>query len=201
MPKGRLNSHDVVMRAAELADEVGFQKLTMALLAQRLGIRAPSLYKHVAGPADLRHRIAILAMNEMSDALREAMQDRSGLDALAALLATVQAYVTAHPGRYAATAGASFTGSDDPLIEASAGALGAVSTALRGYGIGDPGMVHAIRAIGCISHGFASLQAAGGFQCRAEAHESFDWMIRFIDRALRFRPTAYCPTAYCPTAY
>jgi AcrR family transcriptional regulator len=185
MPKGRLNSHDVVMRAAELADEVGFQELTMALLARRLGVRAPSLYKHVADLADVRHRIATQAMNEMSEALREALRGRSGLDALTALLATVQAYVTTHPGRYTATAGASFTGSDDPLLQASAGALRAFSTALRGYGIADPEMVHAIRAIRCISHGFASLQAAGGFQCRAEAHETFDWMIRFIDRALR----------------
>jgi hypothetical protein len=56
---------------------------------------------------------------------------------------------------------------------------------LRGYGIGDDEMDHAIRTIRCTVHGFAALQAASGFQWSGNPDESFDWMIRFIDRGLR----------------
>lgn len=56
---------------------------------------------------------------------------------------------------------------------------------LRGYGIGYGEMDHAIRAIRCTVHGFAVLQASGGFQWSGDPDESFDWMIRFIDRGLR----------------
>ena len=68
MPRAGLSSHDVVAAGAELADEAGFQELTMRLLAQRLGIRTPSLYKHVNDLADLRHRIAAQARHRQSGA-------------------------------------------------------------------------------------------------------------------------------------
>lgn len=77
MPRAGLSSADVVAAAAALADEAGCQELTMGLLAQRLGIRTPSLYKHVKDVADLRHRVAALAMAELGDAIRDALQGRS----------------------------------------------------------------------------------------------------------------------------
>src|SRR5580704_6490748 len=100
MPRAGLSRPDVIAAAAELADEAGFQELTMGLLAQRLGIRTPSLYKHVTDLADLRHRIATQAMSELGEAVRDALQGRSGREALTALLTAFQAYVVAHPGRY-----------------------------------------------------------------------------------------------------
>jgi AcrR family transcriptional regulator len=193
MPRAGLSSGDVVAAGAELADEVGFQELTMGLLAQRLGIRTPSLYKHVIDLADLRHRIATQAMSELGEAVRDALQGRSGRDALTALLAAVQTYVIAHPGRYAATVGARFTGPDDPLLAASTRVIDSISAALRGYGISEADMVHAIRTIRCTIHGFAMLQEADGFQWSGAPGDTFDWMIRFIDRGLRadgpVRPT------------
>src|ERR1700761_9283679 len=115
MPRAGLSSAEVVAAGAELADEVGFPQLTMGLLAQRLGIRTPSLYKHVTDLADLRHRIAVLAANEVAEEIRDALQGKAGRDALAGLFQAYRGYVTAHPGRYAATNGASYTGPDDPL--------------------------------------------------------------------------------------
>jgi AcrR family transcriptional regulator len=185
MPRAGLSSSDVVAAGAGLADEVGFQELTMGLLAQRLGIRTPSLYKHVIDLADLRHRIATQATSELGEAIRDALQGRSGRDALTALLAAVQTYVMAHPGRYAATVGARFTGPDDPLLAASTRVIDSISAALRGYGISDADMVHAIRTIRSTIHGFAMLQQADGFQWSGAPGDTFDWMIRFIDRGLR----------------
>ncbi len=46
-------------------------------------------------------------------------------------------------------------------------------------------MDHAIRTIRCTIHGFAVLEASGGFQWSNDPGESFEWMIRFIDRGLR----------------
>jgi hypothetical protein len=59
---------------------------------------------------------------------------------------------------------------------------------LRGYGIGDAEMDHAIRTIRCTIHGFAALQASNGFRWSGDPDESFDWMIRFIDGGLRAIP-------------
>ncbi len=185
MPRAGLTRADVVTAAAGLADEIGYQQLTMEALAQRLGIRPPSLYKHVADLADLRHRIATLAITELGDQIRDAMQGRSGLDALTGCFTAYREYVSAHPGRYTATIGAQFTGPGDPLLAASARVVDSIAAVLRGYDIGEQEMDHAMRTIRCTIHGFAALQAAGAFQWSGDPGESFTWMIHFMDRGLR----------------
>ena len=185
MPRAGLTGDDVVASAAGLADEIGFQGVTMGLLAGRLGIRAPSLYKHVGGLADVQHRLATLAMTELGEVIRDAVQGRAGRDALAAMMTAVRGYVSAHPGRYAATVGAEFTGPDDPLLAAGTRVINSIAAVLRGYGIAESEMNHAIRTLRSTMHGFAMLEASRGFQWDADPDESFEWMIGFIDRGLR----------------
>jgi AcrR family transcriptional regulator len=190
LPRAGLTSVDVVASAAELADETGFASVTMGLLASRLGVRPPSLYKHVDSLADLQHRLATLAMTEFGEAIGDAVQGQAGLNALTAMLTAARAYVTAHPGRYAATTGAGFDGPDDPLLVASTRVVNTIAAVLRGYGVREAEMTHAIRTIRCTLHGFAMLEAAGGFQWDADPDRSFDWMIGFIDRGLTTRTGA-----------
>ena len=185
MPRAGLTRDDVLAAAAELSDEIGFPGLTMGVLAGRLGVRTPSLYKHVDGLADVRHGLATLAMTQLGDRIRDALQGTAGLDALTGLLTATRAYVTQHPGRYMATTGAEFTGPDDPLLAASGRVIESIAAVLRGYGISEGEMTHAIRTIRCTFHGFAALQAAHGFQWTGDPDESFRWMIQFLDRGLR----------------
>jgi AcrR family transcriptional regulator len=185
MPRAGLTREAVVAAGAELADEVGYQNLTLGLVADRLNVRAPSLYKHVDGLPDLRHRIAALAMTELREEFRTVAAGRAGRDALAAMARALRAYVTAHPGRYLATVGAEFTGPDDPLLRASTDVIDLITVVLHGYGIADADMVHAIRSVRCTLHGFAMLQAVNGFQWGGDVEESFDRLIDFIDAGLR----------------
>ena len=185
MPRAGLTGDDVVASAAGLADEIGFQGVTMGLLADRLGVRAPSLYKHVDGLADVQHRLATLALSELGEVIRDAVQGMAGRDALAALLTAVRGYVTAHPGRYMATIGVEPTGPDDPLQAASTRVINSIAAVLRGYGITEDKMTHAIRTVRSTMHGFAILEASRGFQWDADPDESFEWMIRFVDRGLQ----------------
>jgi AcrR family transcriptional regulator len=175
----------VVAAAADLADEAGFHNLTMGLLADRLGVRTPSLYRHVTGLADVRHRVAVLAVSQLGDAVRDAIGGRAGRGALAGFATALRDFVTGHPGRYAATIGAEFTGPDDPLFAASARVLAAITAVLSGYGIPADQMDHALRGVRSMFHGFATLQAADAFQWSGDPDETFGWMIEFVDRGLR----------------
>ncbi|MFB9839699.1 TetR family transcriptional regulator [Actinoallomurus acaciae] len=74
MPRAGLDAAAVVAAGAALADEVGLAGLTMGLLAERVGVRTPSLYKHVGGQEDLNRRIAVLALGEAADAVGDAVQ-------------------------------------------------------------------------------------------------------------------------------
>ncbi|WP_327205490.1 MULTISPECIES: TetR-like C-terminal domain-containing protein [unclassified Rathayibacter] len=171
--------------AADLADELSPAHLSMSVVADRLGVRAPSLYKHVDGLADLTHRVAVLGATELGDALRDAMQGRSGGDALAAAARTVRTYVREHPGRYAATIGATPTRPDDSLTSAREHALRSFAAVLHGYDL-DPGQqIHAIRMLRSTLHGFAALETSNGFPMSPDVEESSAWMVDFIDRGLR----------------
>jgi AcrR family transcriptional regulator len=185
MPRAGLTAADIVIAAADIADELGYDNLTMGLVADRLGVRAPSLYKHIDGLADLQHRVATLAISELGEATRDAMLGTAGPDALAAFARAFRTYVVAHPGRYTATIGAEPIGPADPLFTASARLLDSIAAVLRGYGISPDDMDHALRTIRSTFHGFAALQAANGFQWSADPDESFEWMIHFVDRGLR----------------
>ena len=61
-----------------MADEVGLSQLTLAALAARLGVRQPSLYKHIDGMAGLHRSIALRAKAELADVLARAAVGRSG---------------------------------------------------------------------------------------------------------------------------
>lgn len=180
-----LTAGDVVRAAADIADETSFATVTLGLVAERLGVRAPSLYKHVNGLADLQHRIATLAMTEFGDIAAGAAAGLAGRDALAALAGALRGYVTAHPGRYAATVGAEFTGPDDPLLQAGTRVIELIGAVLRGYRIDEDTIVHAIRSVRCTLHGWAALQAVNGFQWSGDLDVSFEALIDFMDSGLR----------------
>ncbi|UFS94188.1 TetR/AcrR family transcriptional regulator [Nocardia huaxiensis] len=185
MPRAGLSKAEVIRAGAELADEAGYDKLAMAPLAQRLGVKTPSLYKHVASLADLQHGIATLALTELDRATRDAMHGLSGRAALEAFARSFRAYVLGHPGRYAATIGAAPAGADDPMRETSARMVDSMVVVLRGYGIPDDEMDHALRTLRTMIHGFATLQASDGFQWTGDPEVSFEWMLRFMDSGLR----------------
>jgi AcrR family transcriptional regulator len=185
VPRAGLTPATVTEAAAALADELGFAQLSMGLLAERLGVKTPSLYKHVTNQADLVHRIAVQAANELADTIRDATQGRAGSDALTAGAQAMRAYVKHHPGRYAAGNAARPTGPDDPLIAALDRVLASWAAMVRGYGI-DPGQkIHVLRMVRTMLHGFATLEVASGFQIDVGVEDSFTWMIDFIDHGLQ----------------
>ncbi|MER7082619.1 TetR-like C-terminal domain-containing protein [Saccharopolyspora kobensis] len=56
---------------------------------------------------------------------------------------------------------------------------------MRGYAIEPDQMDHALRAVRRSFHGFATLQAAHGFQWSADVDESFGWLVDLVDQGLR----------------
>jgi AcrR family transcriptional regulator len=194
MPRAGLAPASVTEAGAQLADEIGFAHLSMGLLADRLGVKTPSLYNHVDNLADLVHRIAVLVAIELGDALRDAIQGRAGRDALTAAAQTMRMYVNEHPGRYAAGNSVRPTGPEDPLAAAINRLLGSLSAVLRGYQLDPAQEIHALRTLRSMLHGFATLEVDGGFRFDTDVNDSFDWMVDLIDHGLRSIPGTGGPT-------
>ena len=102
MPRAGLNTRIVVAEAARTADEVGLDRLTLAMIAQRLQVALPSLYKHVRGLDALLQKLAALATAELAVDLSAAAAGRARLDAVRAVAAAYRDYARRHPGRYPA---------------------------------------------------------------------------------------------------
>lgn len=174
----------VVAAAADVADEVGWDHLTLAAVAQRLGVALPSLYKHVDGLDDLRSRIATVALDELADAISAAAVGRSGLDALGAAAGAYRRYALEAPGRYAATLRAA-PEDDERHRAASDRVLEVVSGALREYALDGDDLIDAIRAVRSALHGFVDLELGGGFGLPRDTDQSLHRMVTALDSAFR----------------
>ncbi|MCU7826665.1 TetR/AcrR family transcriptional regulator [Kitasatospora sp. DSM 101779] len=181
-----LTTERLVRAGAELADEVGFDQVTVTALARRFDVKVASLYAHLKNSQDLRTRIALLALEELADEVADAIAGRAGRDALAAFAAAYRDYARRHPGRYAAAR----LRLDPETAAASAGVRHAQMTRaiLRGYDIAEPDQTHAVRMLGSVFHGFVSLEAAGGFShTPVDPQQSWDWIVDSMDAVLRGR--------------
>src|SRR6202007_1548560 len=69
VPRRGLDTDKVLRAAIELADEEGLERATFARLAARLGVRAPSLYNHVDGRAELLRLITLRGLRGLGDAI------------------------------------------------------------------------------------------------------------------------------------
>ncbi|MGA1836129.1 WHG domain-containing protein [Herbiconiux sp. 11R-BC] len=106
MPRAGVTRERVTEEAEQLADEVGFDALTLAAVAVRLGIKLPSLYKHIDSLAALRDSVSERAIHELAGVMARATVGKAGADAVAALAHASREWAHAHPGRYAATVSA-----------------------------------------------------------------------------------------------
>ncbi len=166
----------VVEEAEAVADEVGLPGLTLAAVAARLGVRLPSLYKHVEGMPALQRDLAVRAKTDLARALGTAAVGRSGAEALVALGRAYRTWAHAHPGRYPATLRAPAAGDDDDLAASSA-AVGVVLDALTAYHLEGDDAVDAVRALRAALHGFVALELAGGFGLPVDVDRSFSRLL------------------------
>ncbi|MFF0524375.1 TetR/AcrR family transcriptional regulator [Actinomadura nitritigenes] len=189
MARAGLSAERVTRAAAELADEVGFENVTVSALARRFGVKDASLYSHVKNVQDLRTRVAVLALAELADRAADALAGRAGKDALVAFASAYRAYAKEHPGRYTAarlrldpeTAAASAAGRHSEMMRAI----------LRGYDLAEPDQTDAVRLLGSVFHGYVSLEEAGGFDhSRAARDVDASWhrTLDAVDALLRHWP-------------
>jgi AcrR family transcriptional regulator len=100
-------AREVVAEGRRLLEEEGPGALTMRRLAERLGIQAPSLYKHLADKTALEAAIIATGMEEAATAFGTAVAEvpdaggsAGGNEALTALAAAYREFALAHPHLY-----------------------------------------------------------------------------------------------------
>jgi AcrR family transcriptional regulator len=184
VPRAGLSTAVVVAEAAGVADEVGLDKLTLAMVAKRFGVALPSLYKHVPGLDALLQKVSALATAELADEVTVAAAGRAGGDAQRAIADAWRAYAKRHPGRYLAVQRVPDP-ADPAHVAAGEKVVGAVYAVLRGYGLDGADLVDATRAMRSAVHGFVMLETGGGFGLPQDIDRSFHRLVDLIDKGLQ----------------
>ncbi|MBY0009711.1 TetR/AcrR family transcriptional regulator [Paenibacillus typhae] len=176
-PRAGLDKQTLVLAAAELADELGMEGVTLAQLAARLGVRSPSLYNHVNGLKELRTLLAIYGLQQLHAVMSASIEGVSGGAAVHAISRAYITFAQQHPGLYETTLQAPEQGNAE-LEEAGARTLQLIINVLSGYELGRTGGLHAVRGLRSILHGFAALRNKGGFGMPLDLEDS---LTRLID--------------------
>lgn len=191
MPRAGLTPDSVVDAAGKIADAEGLAAVTLARLATDLGVRPPSLYKHVDGLDAIHRGLALRGLNEATDRCQRATVGKARDAALFAFAHAYWQFAREHPGLYAASVRAAKPGEND-IAAAGEDLIGIVLAVLAGYGVKGDDALHATRGLRAIVHGFVSLDAMGAFRLRLDLAESFDRVLSAFatDLAARGRTAA-----------
>ncbi|WP_043685566.1 TetR-like C-terminal domain-containing protein [Streptomyces xylophagus] len=189
MARAGLTADRVVAAAADLADEVGFENVSLSALARGFGVKDASLYSHVRNLQDLRTRVAFLAGGELIDRIADAVAGRTGRDALGAFADAYRAYALEHPGRYAATQIRVDQAlvADSPALRRTAEITYGM---LRAYGLEEPDLTDAVRLLRSTFHGYCALESTGGFGAPRDVQRSWERAVDALHVALTHWPRA-----------
>jgi AcrR family transcriptional regulator len=166
----------VVRAAAELADSAGLNQVTLAAVAERLGVRTPSLYHHVDGLDGLRRELALFGIHQLRERLTKATIGKAGDDAVRAIMQAYRSFAQKHPGLYNATLRAPEE-NDMELRRAAQSVVDVLLAVLEPFGLKEEKALHIVRGLRSLAHGFVSLEAAGAFGLPLNCDESFHRMV------------------------
>ncbi len=175
----------ILAAARELLDDGGPDAVTMQAVAARVGVRAPSLYKHVPSRAALLRAVAEDGIAEIGEVLAEAARGDDPAARLRAMAHAVRAWARRSPNRYrhvfgARPANAREARPDTALAAAAAAPLLAACAGL----VGPERALDAARLLTAYVHGFASMELADGFGLGGDVDAAYAFGVETLVGAL-----------------
>ena len=167
----KTSAAEIVRIARDLIAERGMEALTMQAVADKAGVRGPSLYKHFADRRDLRRAVEKSVVADLQSVLTAASRSPDDLVALREMAAAYRRFAKKSPSKYALIFALQ---TDDEETEAARRqALEPALKRLRNW-LGDPGLAFVrARVLTSFLHGFVSMEAAGAFRFGGSIDEAF----------------------------
>ncbi|MCL2514921.1 MAG: TetR/AcrR family transcriptional regulator [Microbacteriaceae bacterium] len=165
----------IVAAARDILAARGLDAVTMQAVADRVGVRAPSLYKRVQGRDGLIRLVAEAVIAEL-DARLAPVAERLRDDprrALAALARELRAFAHDDPAAFGLLFGAAPLGAR-PSVEVLARAASPVVDAAARL-VGPEQALDAARTVTAWANGFLTMELAGAFQLGGDVDRAFEW--------------------------
>jgi AcrR family transcriptional regulator len=187
-PAPARTSRDAIVAAARDILEVdGLEAMTMQAVADRVGVRAPSLYKRVADRPALIRAVTASITEDLAVALAPPRVGRDPRADLRAMTRRYRAFVQANPAGYALLFAR--LEPDARPDEAVLAALGTPIIEACGRLVGPERALEAARTVVAWAHGFTSLELAGGFRLVGDLDAAYTTGIELILAGISARAT------------
>jgi AcrR family transcriptional regulator len=159
----------------------GVESVTLASLAQRLGVRSPSLYNHVNGLPALRSHLAVYGLTRLDEALERGTMGRTDKEAVVGIADAYLNFAREHPGLYALTL-QSPAAEHSEQVRVGERLVARLLHVLEPFGLSEAEGIHAVRGLRSLLHGFASIESQGGFGMPIDIQAS---LLFVLDRFLK----------------
>lgn len=178
----RTDRSAIVGAACALLEEGGTEAVTMQAVAERVGVRSPSLYKHVANRRALLDAVVAASVDEL-DARSEAVRDRSDPRAsIAAQLDGLRRFAHDRPRGWALVMGVA-PDLPGPTPETAAGSVRSLLEAVAEL-TGPEHALDGARLVVAWANGFIAMELAGALRLGGDLDGAWRWGLRRIVDAL-----------------
>lgn len=184
MPAPEKTSQEAIVAAGrELVERNGISGLTMQAVAEKVGVRAPSLYKRVRNRDELMDLVVAATIEDLAQALRDAIDGIDDpRDQLKSAAGTLRAFGRGRPKSFELIFG--------PAREASEGTRAARDRAVApllsscSALVGQQRALDAARLVTAWANGFITMELAESFRMGGDVEGSWAWGLDRIVRAL-----------------
>ncbi|MEU4422244.1 TetR-like C-terminal domain-containing protein [Actinoplanes sp. NPDC024001] len=181
MPTPERTSLDEIVQAGrDILESAGVAGLTMQAVADRVGVRAPSLYKRVRSRDDLLRLVVEATVRDLGAQLNATATGGDPRRDLAELARAFRAFAHAHPLGCQLIFAPKAAGASLDALAATAAPVLRATTLLAG----EQHALQAARTVTAWAYGFISMELAGAFQLGGDVEDAYEFGIAHIAGAL-----------------
>jgi AcrR family transcriptional regulator len=184
--RARTSNDDIVAAGRELLEAGGLDAVTMLAVAQRVGVRAPSLYKRFADRGALIGAIGSAALRDLAEELQPSAADPDPASGLIRIASAFRAFAKRNPHAYELLFMNLPQGSRPPP-EQNAHAVAPLLQVTERL-VGEDRALEAARLVTAFAHGFVSMEITGAFRLGGDVDEAYRYGVGvlvdgLVDRA------------------
>lgn len=183
--KAGLDRSKIIEKAAELADEKGIANVSLKILANELGIKPPSLYKHFNGGLDeLNKELMLFGWRSLESEITKVAVGKAKDEAIKAICYAYRNFVRVHTGLSEAMQWYNMYQSEEHL-KATQGTVFILFQVLDAYGLTEEQKVHGVRMLRGFLQGFSSIESHGGYGNPVSVDDTFDFALKTIINGIK----------------
>lgn len=179
MKRAGIDKETIIRSAAQLVNQAGIERITMKMLADKLGVKPPSLYNHMKGLEDLKKQLMIFGWTQAKEKLLLSLAGVSGYDAIKAMCYAFYDYATENTGLFEVMLWYNKFQNEE-AAEATAELLAVIFKVTRSLDIPDNYCFHLIRTFRGFLEGFFLLVNNGSFGHPLPVTDSFEISVNIL---------------------